>query len=58
MSTSKSSFFGKDKAALRRRDFIRMQGPSRTRKIYILFEDGKQVGQTENLKAAQRFARS
>lgn len=58
MSAIKSPFLGNDKAALQPRDFIAMQGQARTRKVYYLYENGIQIGQVHNLKAAQKWVRS
>ena len=43
--------------ARKRRDFIAMQGPSRKRSIYVLYENGRSVDVASDLRSAKQFMR-
>ena len=45
----------KKDAARKRRDFIAMQGPTRKRSIYVLYENGRSVDIAPDLRCAKRF---
>jgi len=56
MSAIKSPFLGNDKATLKPRYFVEVQGKNRP--AYDLYENGKRKGRFYDLKRAQRWARS
>ena len=47
----------KKDTAQRRRDFVAMQGPTRKRSIYVLYENGRSVDIASDLRSAKRFMR-